>query len=116
MNHLSREERAALYEQALEMSEHTGLGVEQCMVELQHRRAALDEWHDALEALKAAVTPLVEGMLERIAAIGEAFQALSDQMGALLEQPHCPSHGCAMIGGLCPRCERAKQRRSHGFR
>lgn len=33
-NHLTPEQRAAIYEQAVEMSERTGKGVEQCMVQL----------------------------------------------------------------------------------
>lgn len=116
MNHLTPEQRAAVFEAAQDLSERTGLGLERCMVHVQQSVAAAAAWEEAMERIRALLQPLVDVFLERINALIADFQDLWDHSEAILQQPQCPSHRIALRGGRCARCERALYRKGHGFR
>lgn len=115
MNHLNPEQRAALYEQALELSERTGQGVEHCMVMLQNKQEIEQAWQQLWDQVKQLLQPVFDVVIEQWAQVTEVLKALEEQLNAPLQTPRCPSHGCELKGGRCPRCEMHLVRRQRGF-
>lgn len=111
MNHLTNEERAALYERALEKNEQYPLGVEYWMVELQRRDEVppgLKISSDIIEEFLSLMRPIVEQIAQGIIAASQEFQQLWESIGHDLSLPRCDEHDQAILSGLCPGCLRSE--------